>query len=249
VFQQCAVPVIERAAGLWKGCGTSGNLHALTADSPLEPFDKAVTDVLDESTNTSRRVPAPAPSFELAIDGVVAEWPWDSVARVGRLAITPGGDQAGLADLFCTAADKEALYMAFQINHGRSDALVHSTEPYKGDGLEISFRNPGPEKRTPIFMLWCSPEPRVVGTTHGGATAAQAETLEKAIAYSAKATPTGWDCELRIPFAAMGLSRADVAKLKFNVGSLHKKDDMWLIWTTTGTAIYQVDAAGDIVLE
>ncbi|MBT3381910.1 MAG: hypothetical protein HN742_33980 [Lentisphaerae bacterium] len=249
LFQQSRVPVVERASGLWGSCHASGNLHSSPSSWPLEPFATPLTVVPAEGVDTSRRVPAPAPPTQLKIDGDTTEWPWKSPAGVGRLAIGPGGEQAGQVDLFCAAADGASLYLAFRITHGRANAIVHSEEPYRGDGLEIAFRNRSATRRTPIFMLWCSPEPRVVGTTHGGATVKQAKTLEEAITYSARTTPDGWTCELRIPFAGMGLTRADVSTLKFNVGSLHKKDDMWLVWTTTGAAIYQVDSAGDIVLE
>ena len=64
-----------------------------------------------------------------------------------------------------------------------------------------------------------------------------------------KTKEKGWTCELRIPFAGMSLTRADVSRLNFNVGSRHKHNNIWLIWTTTGGNIFEVDSAGEILLK
>ena len=250
VFQDCSTPIVERAEGLWKACYRAGNLHsATTQGGPLQPLTTVRTVLSGQEGDTSRCVPSPAPPAAMRLDGDVSEWPWSTAARVGELRITPGGDEAGLIDRFCAATDQEALFFAFDIDHGSADKLVKSPTPYRGDGLEISFRNANPKKRTPVFMLWAKVEGGVIGTTHGGATDAQAKTLERQTTCISKPKQKGWTCELRIPFAAMGLTRADVTRLKFNVGSLHKNDGMWLIWTTTGGKIFEVDSAGDIVLD
>jgi len=43
VFQGCTTPIVERALGLWKTCHSDGNLHAATANGPLQPLTTAQT--------------------------------------------------------------------------------------------------------------------------------------------------------------------------------------------------------------
>ena len=240
---------MQRAEGLWQTCVREGNLQSPSPDAPLVPLTTARTTIVDAGLDTSRSVPAPAPPRVFKLDGDIGEWPWKDASRVGQLRITPGGDEAGIIDRFCAAADRNALLLAFEINHLKADNRRTAAEPYTGDGLEVSFRNANPGKRTPIYMLWLGVDGRVTATKHGGATAEQAALLSKHTTCRATAKAKGWNCELRIPFAGMGLTRADVSRLKFNVGSLHKNNGIWLIWTTAGGSICDVVNAGKLLLK
>lgn len=248
VFQDCVIPVVERAQGLWSACVTAGNLHAAGPGRALEPLTVVSTRVAPPAGALRRVIAGPVPPG-LALDGDTGEWPWGETDRVGELRLTPEGDDAGISDRFCAAADGEAILLAFEIRRHAAGQILASPEPYAGDGLEISFRPVGSGGvRGPIFMLWAPAEGSLVGTTYGGATPEQAAVLGRQSAYTARPTQDGWSAELRIPFAAMGLSRADVSLLKFNAGALHKGEGMWLFWTTTGGKLYEVDGAGEIVL-
>ena len=43
IFQNCALPVVERSAGLWKGCTREGNLYSISDSEALKPVTVART--------------------------------------------------------------------------------------------------------------------------------------------------------------------------------------------------------------
>ena len=53
LFRACAVPVAERAPGLWKACDTSGNLHSVATDGPLVPL--ATNDVVPAVSDAAKK--------------------------------------------------------------------------------------------------------------------------------------------------------------------------------------------------
>ena len=249
VFQGCSTPIVERAAGLWNACCRSGNLASAPGSDTLTPLTMAVTAAVEHNTTDSRRVVAAALPAGFALDGDVSEWPWSDPGRTRAIRFTPGGDDAGMSDRFCVAADKEALVLAFEIRHGATRELKTSGTWAGGDGVEISFRNTNPRKRTPIFMLWAKAEGGVISGNYGGTSPEQTRVLGAQTACVGKQVKNGWTCEVRIPFGATGLTRTDITGLKLNIGSYHISDGLWLVWAPTGSAVWHVDSAGDIAFE
>ena len=81
-----------------------------------------------------------------------------------------------------------------------------------------------------------------------GAPEEQAEALQRGAAYAAGRIPSGWSCEWRIPFDAMGLKAADVKTLQLNLALSCTANGAWSVWVPTGGRACDVDLAGILIL-
>ena len=80
------------------------------------------------------------------------------------------------------------------------------------------------------------------------ASAEQARQLGDAVQFAAtvaRALVREW----RIPLAAAGIEPATLRDLPFNLNIRRTADDSWMVWTTTGGAVWEVDSAGVILLQ
>ena len=252
-FEKCAALVKESKQGLWDNALKSGNMFldcggAETADAGALPEQKIAAKLI---------APPKKPEFaasrlkaEVKLDGDVSEWPWKDAAQVAVLRRGPAGDPVlsprGCA---CAAHDDDSLYFAMRFELPKGAKLQTEGGFDRGDGVEVSFQNASPQHPTPIFLLWGSAGGAHEGSTAMGASVEQAEALRKATLYAAKRTPTGWSCEWRIPFSAMGLEADDVNTLFFNLGLQCTANGSWIAWAPTGGRVCDVANAGKLHLQ
>jgi hypothetical protein len=189
-------------------------------------------------------------STPLTVDGAVSEWPWQDASRVIALALTPGGDPIptplGYA---CAARDEANLYLAIRALLPKGIKAVGGEKWGGCDGVEVSFQNAQSKAAAPIYLVWGSADGKSQSGPYGGATPTQFQALEKALTYAAVSTAEGWTCELKIPFAAVGLDPLAVPELCLNIGLRQIAGDVWAAWVATGGALYQVGSAGKLVFE
>jgi len=252
IFENCANVVSETKEGLWKSVVTDGNLFINCGSAPETAggtsVQQAITPVVIEPPKKPEFL-APKLATPVKIDGDVSEWPWQDKARVALLQCDPsGGRVSSPTGRACAAFDDGHLYLAIRFDLPKGAKLQPQGGFDRGDGVEISFRNADPKHTTAIFLLWGSAGSTHEGSAAMGASAQQAEALKKATVYAAKATPTGWACEWRIPFSAMGLKTADVKTLLFNMGLSCTASGSWVAWAPTGGRLCDVDLAGELVL-
>jgi len=252
-FERCAALVKESKQGLWANALTSGNIFLDCGGAETA----ANAGTLPEQRIAATLVAPPKkPAFaasrltaDFKLDGNVAEWPWQDTSRVAVLKRGPTGDPLmsprGYA---CAAHDDDSLYLAMRFDLPKG-AKVEATGGFdRGDGIEVSFQNANPKHPTPIFLLWGS-----AGGTHEaspamGANADEVERLRKGTSYAAATTDTGWSCEWRVPFNAMGLEAAGVSTLFFNLGAQCTANGSWVVWAPTGGRVCDVAKAGKLHL-
>ena len=253
VLQDCTNVVAEAKEGLWKSAITKGNTFIHCGDAPNategQTVEQDITPVVVQPPKKPE-LRAPKLAASVKIDGDVSEWPWQDKDRVVKLEHDPaGGRISSPTGRACAAFDDGDLYLAMRFDLPKGAKLQPQGGFDRGDGVEVSFRNADPKHTTPIFLLWGSSSGTHEGSTAMGASAQQAEALRKAAVYAAKPTPTGWSCEWRIPFSAMGLKASDVKALLFNMGLSCTANGAWSVWAPTGGRVCDVDLAGELTLK
>ncbi len=248
ILQRCAAVVKESRKGLWEACAVQGNLFIDCGNAPAQAptAEQKVKAVLVEAPKR-RPLRAARAKSPVVVDGAVTEWAWDDATRVGVLQQTPaGGPLPAPRGSFCAAWDDAGLYVAVRIPLAKNAKARGGSKWGDGDGVEVSFQ--GADGKTPIYLFWGAADGRFEVGPYGGAPASQVEALQKTAAYAARIGGEEWTCEWRIPLGPpVGLAQA--ASLRFNIGAHIAADDAWVAWVGTGGTLYQVERAGDLVLE
>ena len=252
IFERCSTVVKEAGKGLWDGTMKSDNVFISCGDVP----DSTSAGSAEQKITPVAIAPPKKPEFlapklraPVKIDGDVSEWPWADKARVATLERGPSGDPISSPKGYaCAAYDDSNLYMVMRFELPKGAKLKAERGFDRGDGVEVSFQNADPKHPTPIFLLWGSVGGTHEGSAAMGASAEQAEALRKATVYAAKRTPTGWACEWRIPFSAMGLKAANAKTLFFNMGLSCTAKGSWVVWAPTGGRVCDVANAGKLHL-
>jgi len=192
---------------------------------------------------------APPLKAEIKLDGDVSEWPWENTSRVAILRRGPAGDPVSSPRGYaCAAYDDGSLYLAARFDLPKGAKLKAEGGFDRGDGIEVSFQNASAKHPTPSFLLWGSSGGTHESSPAMGANAAEVERLRKGTSYAACKTDTGWSCEWRIPFSAMGLSADSVDTLFFNLGLQCAANGSWIAWAPTGGRVCDVAKAGKLHL-
>ena len=251
-FERCAAVVKEAREGLWKECITDGNLFVNCQAAPAT----GGTVITSEQTEPVLLPPPPKPTLPapklatpVTVDGAVDEWPWQDKARAVALAQSPAGNPIPAQGYACAACDDTSFYLAIRISLPKDVKAVGGASWGAGDGVEVSFQHAEGKTASPIFLAWGDAAGRFESGPYGGATPQQVDALQKGVTYVAKPGVGEWTCEWRVPFAAAGLAPAVVKELRFNLGVHLAAGDVWGAWVGTGGALYQVGAAGRLVLE
>ncbi len=177
-----------------------------------------------------------------SVDGKVDAWPWSDGTRVVALSRThdnlPSKDFTGRA---LAVYDDQALYLALDISLPKGGVFNSQNK------VEWSFRGADGKQTTPVFVLSCTADGDFHSLTAMGASAAQAMTLKTGTRYATARTATGWTCQWRVPWTALGVSPAKLPKVwPMNIGVL--SSGTWLVWVPTGGRICNVDEAGELHL-
>jgi hypothetical protein len=170
-----------------------------------------------------------------------------------RCATAAAGPASRYVSMAWAAFDGTALYLLV-VNP------LDPTRPPKTDGdwgtvdaIELAFRSPTHAKSlcygNPIFNLRGFANGKLTSVVDAGATADQARQLADAVRFAATVAADRWVGEWWIPLSAAGMEPATVRELPFNLNIRRTADSSWMVWTTTGGAIWEVDAAGVIRLE
>ena len=244
ILSNCSRSVQERREGLWKASIRRGNLFT--------DCDRKTEVIAASAAQAPSRLVLRAPKLAgvVAVDGNVAEWPWNDKTRVITLDVDPAGHRVDAAKgLVLAAHDDGALYLAMRF------LLPKGTKPQaggrwgQGDGVEVSFMSADPKRPTPIFLLWGRADGTFESGPYGGASPEQVKRLQQETRYAARQTKGGWACEWRIPFEAMELKPADVKALRFNAVAHCPAANTWVAWVATGAQLYLVDQAGELRFE
>jgi len=253
ILENCAGVVAEAKEGLWKSAITRGNIFINCAGAPETTEGETAEQTITPIMVRPPRKPvfhALKLSASVKIDGDPSEWPWQDKSRVVKIEHDPaGGRISSPTGRACAAFDDDGLYLAMLFDLPKGAKLQPQRGFDRGDGVEVSFRNAAPKHTTPTFLLWGSSAGTHEGSAAMGASAQQAEALRKATTYAARPTPTGWSCEWRIPFGAMGLKADHVKTLRFNMGLSCIANGAWAAWVPTGGPLCNVDLAGELKLK
>ena len=243
---RCSVAVREEREGLWDAAIRDGNV-----------FHDCVAAPAAAQTRKSEVVPAavvaapgPAaarqyvlramPGPDVKVDGDLSEWPWQDGTRVIRIEQDLNGDVLGTPKgRACATWDTEALCLGlhFAVAGGKGEAYT----------VEVSLRNADPAHRTPVFIFVGKPDGTLKCLSREGG-AERLAGLAQATTFAARQTAKAWTCELRVPFAAMGMHAATAQRLRFNIGMHSQTEGTWLTWVLTGGRICEVDNAGELHL-
>jgi hypothetical protein len=181
-----------------------------------------------------------------AIDGQGKPWAAaSSTMTLGELC--DGFALAGRQSTAWIAYDDQALYVAAK--HPLPGQAAPAVGPHlwgQSDGMEIAFQDAGAQ-RGPIYALHVFPDGYVEAAETDGSPAAGAGQLARAVTCRAVVAADGWSCQLRIPFAACGLSPRTAPQLAFNLTVRKAAEESWACWRGTGGATWQVARAGVLV--
>ena len=254
IFVRCANVATQSQEGLWVAAVKRGNLF-MNCDAAPQPEGRAsgqerIIVPVVSGPPARHEILARRLTTAARIDGDLSEWPWKDKSRVVALERSPMGDLiSSPKGQACAAHDGSSLYLAMRFELPKGAKLEVAGGFDLGDGIEVSFRNADPKHPTPILLLWGSAGGTHESSTAMGASPEQAKALRDGTAYAAKKTPTGWACEWRIPFSAMGLRAADVKTLLFNMGLQCTADGSWVAWAPTGGRLCDVSLAGELILK
>jgi len=244
-FDLCATPVGEGAPGIWAAAAREGNL--VSGQAGWEDLATR-TDAVRTLAAPARQATSVFPCLRLArvpaIDGLVTDWSWTDGTAVAAMDRThegaPSKDFTGRAS---AAYDGEALYLALDITLPKGEAVLPK------DGVEWSLQSTDGRQPTPVFVLWGTADGGLNSLTAMGARADQAATLCEATRYAVATSASGWTCEWRVPWTALGVAAATPpAVWAMNLGVHSTRHDTWLVWVPTGGRICNVQDAGEMRL-
>jgi len=249
-FERCANVVAETEPGAWTDAIIGDNLFIGCGGAPDAGAGKLQAGATVVPMAVAPRV---LPKFAaartpegLAIDGDVAEWPWDDAQPLEQ---TPeGGHHTQPGAFLCAARDAENLYVAVRVPLAEGVTPITTEGGWRGDGVELSFRDSQPQVGSPIYVQWGSAGGTFECSPAGGANAAQLAAMREAITYRTSVGEGLWSCEWAIPLSAIAPDPAKLKGLMFNVGVKHEKSDQWFVWVGTGAEIFRVGSAGELIL-
>lgn len=247
IIERCTEAVREAIEGLWEAALREDNLFHLCGENLAGLQRPRIAAAARPGPRPVLR--APRPAAPITVDGALDEWPLDDPERIVRLDIGPAGETFGPARaVACAAHDGEGLYLAVRSVLPEGYTPVAGAN-WAGDGLEIAFRVAEGETRTPIFILWGTVDGALSTSPVGGATPEQTGVLETHTLHRASVGSDAWTSEWRIPLRELGIDPTQVKRLLLNIGYRCLASDRWIAWAPTGGAIYEVDNAGDLLLE
>ena len=191
------------------------------------------------------------------IDGTIGdgEWPGWSPERALPL-VSLAKDSAGLpsAGEGCVLFDRDHLYVAARTTAPGEPLLREGGTwgPEGTGGIEVAVATEVRRRLGPVFVLHAYPSGTLESTTDGGATPEAARAFGQAVAFAPRILDDQiWNCELRIPFAALGVDRSDLRHLRFNLGLRRNgaPGGPWFAAAPTGGANYQVANAAVLLLD
>ena len=251
IFESCGAIVKETREGLWDAAIARGNVFINCAGAPKQEASSAsrgkIAPLLIEPPKKPT-LTAPKVARAPAVDGAVSEWPWKNAKRVVAIAQSPMGDSIGEpVGYVCAARDDANLYLAIRVVVPKDAKLRGGADFASCDGVEVSFQNPDPKVRTPIYVLWGSTDATFRCLPNGGASPAQMARVDAEVRYAADVSQGQWTCEWQIPFAAVGMKPAAIKRLRFNVGVHLTARKLWAGWVGTQSAFFEVGNAGELV--
>jgi len=116
------------------------------------------------------------------------------------------------------------------------------------DGAEVCFSYPDNNAQHPTFVLHGFPNGAHESSTEAGAPAAIADTLRKAVRFTAKVEGTQWTGEWDIPLSAVDIEAPVGLELNFNIGIFRSEPGQWIQWAGTGSQTWLVERAGRVCL-
>jgi hypothetical protein len=243
-FDRCPLPIAESTAGVWAATLKEGNLVAGQAGWEELGTGDGLVRTLPPSAGPVSLLSCTRLAQAPAIDGQLADWSWNAADAVASLNRThEGGPSQGFTGRARAGYDSEALYLALDIVLPKGEAIAPQ------DGIEWSFQSNDERQPTPIFVLWGSADGSLNSLTAMGASADQATKLREATRYALATSATGWTCEWRVPWGALGVTAATPpAAWAMNIGVRSSVHDCWLVWAPTGGRICNVQDAGELRL-
>lgn len=247
IIERCTQTVREATEGLWEAALREGNLFRMCGEELAGVQRPRIAAAARPGPRPVLR--APRLAAPITVDGALDEWPLDDPERIVRLEIGPAGEAFGPARaVACAAHDDDSLYLAVRSILPEGYTPVAGAN-WAGDGLEIAFRVAEGEARTPIFILWGTVDGALSTSSVGGATPEQTGVLETQTLHRTSVGSDAWTSEWRIPLKELGIDPARSGRLLLNIGYRCLASDRWIAWAPTGGAIYEVDNAGDLLLE
>jgi hypothetical protein len=186
------------------------------------------------------------------VDGRQAsdEWPG---ADVKPVVIERTPDRATIAytvphSYLRAAYDDANLYLLVTNRTRDAKTLTSGSSWGTDDGIEVSFCDAGSTGTTHVIRGFANGTAGV--WRGGGATRDQVRALaDGGLRYAVATGPSEWVAEIRVPLKAVGLVPAPGLKLRFNVAIRRAAENDILVWTPTGGESWQLDNAGDLVLQ
>lgn len=222
--------------------GIDGGLETAAADGKLvlpQPTNRPVARPGDKIAAAT--APATSRSLLTAPLGADAE-------RALRLTLEQNFDGGPLTTSPSTATvsyDAEALHITVRSPVGHGTRLLPSSHEWGAvDGVEVAFQAWPAGPKDTIRTLYGYPDGHFAADTNAGATAQEADRLQRGTTYSAKVDGDEWSCAWRIPFDAAGLTPTGAPLWSFNVGVRKTSPAGWAVWRGTGGANYRVAYAG-----
>ena len=245
VFDQCTTPIGEGAAGVWEAAIKGGNVFGERAEASARQTGSARVRTLETEAGQTALFKALRRTSPLAVDGKLGDWSWGKDAPVTVFTRTHEDLPSGQFTARSLAAyDGQALYLALDVSLPKGQAFGVQ------DGVEWSLASADEKQVTPIYVLWCKADGRVESLTAMGADADQAAKLESGATFAVAKSATGWACEWRVLWAALGVSPTSPPKAwLMNIGVRSAASGTWLVWVPTGGRICNVDDGGELRLE
>lgn len=208
---------------------TNNTLFTGGALTSAAPRAFAIGDAMPASTPPVRRTWAYAVVGAKASPVIDGDMGWDEwPGELAAMDKEPSRWGASGAPAFAEFAwDERCLFVA--VNLVAFDVSTVRTGCVWGvdDGAEVCIAGAGADGKPAVFVLRGFAGGSLSSVTAGGAPAADAAALGKAVKFAAKRygkTRGGWRGEWAIPFEALGLKPAKAMKIPFNIGAYRVED-------------------------
>ncbi len=232
---------------------TNNTLFTGGADTSAVPHRVVISDAMPTSTAPARRTwphavaRAPGPPV---LDGEIGweEWPGE-LASMDKEPSRWGASGAPAFAKFCW--DEQCLYVAVNVVVFDASGIQTGCVWGADDGVEVCIAGAGRDGKPAAFVLRGFAGGISSSITDGGAPAADAAALGKAVKFVAKPygkTRGGWRCEWAIPFQALGLKPAAQMKIPFNIGAYRAEDGVRRCLEGTLAETWRLDAAAVLQL-
>ncbi len=173
-------------------------------------------------------------SGPVTIDGVLSPEEWGDTGGTRALIVdrlADGSDLAALKTRLHVLWDAENLYLGAVNEVSDRNHLGDAAGPWeKADGIEVAFGSLSQLASGHAFRLRGYPSGRSRVEAVGPGSSQAARKVRAAATYASRTSAGRWTCEWAIPFAACGIDRAGLHKLRLNVRvhrSLGKQVSAW----------------------